>query len=460
MTIRDHDPIAEDSRTGSTIFQHDPIVFKLSNYFHLKLSTLKYITFTIIGIALLWPWNCFLSASGYYSERFINSPKLIKIYSSTMMSISTLTSTIYNFYLSQNQTNVNYNFRIKFGFYLTFFIFTIMAFSCILSFFIHLNDILFFNILMTMVLISSMATCLAQNGTMAIVNVLGSIYANAVMVGQAIAGVLPSSALIISILIVGDKKKVKDEHVDKDFGLFIYYITASLISMVSIGLLFLTTHCKEKQTYQRLNEIMEEPEEEEEGANVNEDVHQQKEFVPFTQLWSKLKLIVLTIFFTFSITLIFPIFASTVTSNNTNSSSKFFKKNIFIPFIYFVWNIGDLMGRLLCGYPKLKFLIKNPKNQIIYSLARLIFIPLFLTCNIHPEDSKFKPIINSDLWYILLQFLFGISNGQLCTSAFMTVAKYCDTNDEKEAAGGFTSVFLSFGLAAGSLFSYLLVFAI
>ena len=88
----------------------------------------------------------------------------------------------------------------------------------------------------------------------------------------------------------------------------------------------------------------------------------------------------------------------------------------------------------------------------------MIFIPLFLTCNIHP--GKKEPFIKSDLWYILLQLLFGISNGQLCTSAFMVVGDYCDTDDEKEAAGGFTTVFLSTGLAVGSVLSYLLVLVV
>ena len=85
-----------------------------------------------------------------------------------------------------------------------------MAVSCVSDWIIDMNDSAFFTTLMFMVLLSAMATCLAQNGTMAIVNVLGGIYANAVMVGQAVAGVLPACALIISILLVGDK--VSDQH--------------------------------------------------------------------------------------------------------------------------------------------------------------------------------------------------------------------------------------------------------
>ena len=76
---------------------HDPTIFQINGLLKIKLSQFKYFTFTVIGIALLWPWNCFLSASAYYGERFVNSPSLVKVYSSTMMSVSTITSTAYNF---------------------------------------------------------------------------------------------------------------------------------------------------------------------------------------------------------------------------------------------------------------------------------------------------------------------------------------------------------------------------
>lgn len=310
-----------------------------------------------------------------------------------------------------------------------------------------------------MVLTSAAATCLAQNGTMAIVNVMGEIYANAVMVGQAVAGVLPSCALIISILLVGDNSS-KEEKVGKDFGVFVYYITASLVCIISIGLLYWIEHHKSNTAYHKVNNSMEMGEEtvlqqDQDGSDVVEDVPTQKLFIPFSQLWAKLKLVVMTIFFTFGITLVFPVFASVVESTHTNLSYRLFSKQIYIPFIYLMWNFGDLMGRLMCGYPQLHMLITNPRTMFIYSLARLAFIPLFMTCNIHPGITE--PFIKSDFWYILLQTLFGISNGQLCTSAFMVVGRLCDSDDEKEAAGGFTTVFLSVGLAVGSVFSYLIV---
>lgn len=442
---------------------HNPVVLSVGP-FKCTLSQLRYFTFTMIGIALLWPWNCFLSASAYYGDRFVHTKLLVKIYSSTMMSVSTVVSTCYNYYLSQVQKGVNYTSRINIGLGLTIGVFVMMAFSCIMDLFIRMNDYAFFVGLMAMVLISAMATCLAQNGTMATVNVLGQIYTNAVMVGQAIAGTLPSIALILSILIMGETGALvtavegdDDYYVAKNFGVFMYYITASVVSAASIGLLILTNHYKNEAFYRSLDEIMLEEEGHCDESELEPQITIQTTYVPFSVLWSKLKLIVLTIFLTFSITLMFPVFASVVESVHVGSTHAIFRKSIYIPTIYLVWNLGDLVGRVACGAKNSVFLVQDPKTLIWYAVGRLLFIPLFMTCNIHPGSA---PVFASDTWYILLQFLFGFSNGQLCTSCFMVVGSHCDSDDEKEAAGGFTSVFLSVGLAVGSLLSYLLVFVV
>lgn len=44
--------------------------------------------------------------------------------------------------------------------------------------------------------------------------------------------------------------------------------------------------------------------------------------------------------------------------------------------------------------------------------------------------------------------------------SFMKVPEQLDNDDEKEAAGGFTNIFVSTGLALGSIISYVFVFII
>lgn len=461
---------AEEPATDGDSSIQDVVIWNLSETIKVRLSQIRYLTFTCIGVSLLWPWNCFLSASGYYSDRFSDSPSLGKVYSSSMMTIFTITSTASNYYLALRQKNVHYGRRINMGLSLMIGVFILMAFSCTVNFLLRMNDHVFFVLLMIMVFITSAATSLAQNGTMAMVNVLGSIYANGVMVGQAVAGILPSIALIISVLLLGnnersykqESKNLKGEN-EKDYGIFVYYIMTSLIALMSMLLFRWVGSYKRTESYSPLPE---EPREEESNDEMRaqettDDLEQntadicQTAYVPFSVLWLKLKPVVMTIFFIFCVTLAFPVFASKVESVRPNPLSKFFKKDIYIPFIFFMWNAGDLLGRVLCGMKNSRFLITSGKKLVIFSLLRIFFIPLFLTCNLYPGYKR--PIINSDTWHIILQFLFGWTNGQLATSCFMTVSNYCDNDNEKEAAGGFTTIFLSVGLACGSIFSYVLV---
>ncbi|PVH13678.1 uncharacterized protein CXQ87_001792 [Candidozyma duobushaemuli] len=144
----------------------------------------------MIGVALLWPWNCYLSASAYYGDRFSDTPGLSKAFSSTFMSVSTITTMLFSYYLSQKQEGVNYHKRIFVGMVVTVAIFAFLALTCFAEFFIFMKDYTFFALLMLTVLLSAMASSLAQNGALASANVLGSIYTNGVMVGQAIAGAL------------------------------------------------------------------------------------------------------------------------------------------------------------------------------------------------------------------------------------------------------------------------------
>lgn len=457
----------------------DQVVFRVSRTHYLKLSSLRYFTFLILGVALLWPWNLFLSASGYYGDRFHDSASIASTYSSTMMSISTITLAGLNYYLSRSQRDVDYSKRLKSGLWATVVIFVFMAMLCVSYALRSMKTHLFFFLLMLMVFASSIATCLAQNGTMAAANVSGPIYANAVMVGQAVAGVLASAALIISILIVGGTRIASQPVAEKNLGVAIYYASASVISAIALLLHYwCSRYIPPKSTqYQRLPTTGQRPassdidvqslasnevNENRTGANypVTSSDETESGAVPLSVLWQKLKLIVLAIFFTFAITLVFPVFASIIESTHVESHNVLLQRSIYIPLVYLIWNLGDLLGRVLCAVPLLRMLITSPRTMLIYSISRSVFIILFLTCNIHPGDPLRPALFRSDVWYLVLQLLFGILNGQLCTSCFMNVAECCDGDDEKKAAAAFTSLFLSFGLAAGSLLSYAVVFLV
>ncbi|ANZ77379.1 BA75_05004T0 [Komagataella pastoris] len=411
----------------------------LTGWFSLTVGQLQYAAFMAVGIALLWPWNCFLSASDFFADRLQEHRWLSANYSSSMMTVSTLTSTLCNVFLSQKQSGVDYSKRLVMGQTITIVVFAFMGLLCVWN--TGLNPIIFFVLVMINVALSSVAVSLSQVGAMAIVNVLGPIYANAVVVGNAVAGVLPSIALIISTALSGTHVAGKFQP-KRDYAVMAYFLTACLVSGIALVLFGLAeSHgpidvvAAPVHTSSTADEAIEEL-----GIPLEEE-----EYVPFSTLWAKLRFVALTIFTVFGVSLVFPVFASSIASANGINS------RIFVPLAFLLWNLGDLAGRLLCAYPK--FVTRSPIKLFIFSLARFLYIPLFALCNIHDRGG----LIHSDVLYLLLQLSFGVSNGLIYSSAFMIVGDIACGENEQKAASGFTAVFLSLGLACGSLGSYLVV---
>jgi equilibrative nucleoside transporter 1/2/3 len=129
---------------------------------------------------------------------------------------------------------------------------------------------------------------------------------------------------------------------------------------------------------------------------------------------------------------------------------RLFSREVFIPVAFLFWNAGDLIGRMSVIVPSLS-LAHRPWVLFVISVARLGFIPLYLLCNIGGRGA----IVQSDFFYLfVVQLLFGVSNGYLGSSCMMGAGQWVSV-DEREAAGGFMSMVLVGGLAAGSLMSFL-----
>lgn len=437
----------------ATILYHIPLL-----NLPIRLSTIKYVTFLLSGMASLWPWNCFLSASDYFQDRFSSSPILADNYSSSMMTVSTITSTLFNYYLSRRQQGVNYTQRLKNGNYLQMVIFVIMTLSVLIS---DSWTVFYFVFVMINVLLTSIGSCLTQVGMMALVNVQGSIYANATVVGNAIAGVLPSIAMIVAVMSNPTISLDKDTEInttqtmDRSFEAVKYFTTSVFMAILARFSIFVMEYY-EKRIYLPDTHISPDLNDEIDtidGSNdqllesmIGEVTEADSEFIGFKQLWSKLKYVESTIIITFALTLIFPVFAANVESNTIS-------KKLFIPLAFLVWNVGDLLGRIICASPLL--LITSEKLMITYSLGRICFIPLFLMCNIRNRGGSI-----GDIGYLLVQLFFGLTNGQLFSSSYMRIGMLLDTEAEQSAAAAFTALLINISLLAGSLASFVVVYAV
>jgi len=80
------------------------------------------------------------------------------------------------------------------------------------------------------------------------------------------------------------------------------------------------------------------------------------------------------------------------------------------PCILSSYLVGDYIGRTyIPSIPALQF-NSHPKILAL-SIARVIFVPLFLACNLSTTPGT--PYLNSDIMYLIILILFGITNGQV-----------------------------------------------
>jgi len=134
---------------------------------------------------------------------------------------------------------------------------------------------------------------------------------------------------------------------------------------------------------------------------------------------------------------------------------------LFTSFHFLVFNVGDWFGRYLCSFSRL--LIWCARRILLLSLARTLFIPLFLACNLHRDSSSpsTPPLINSDVFYMLLLFAFGVTNGyvsSLCQIAAPSLEHNPRLKGRKEdvdLAAPITSFCVVGGLVIGSILSFI-----
>ncbi|QEU62459.1 Fun26 [Kluyveromyces lactis] len=393
---------------------------------YIKLTDTNYLAFFLIGIALLWPWNSFLSASLYFQhDVFQDTSVYARIYISTMMTVSTISSVLSNIILSKIQHH--YTERIVSGLFFEIIVFTSLC--GVVLFHRWLSHLLSFIMIMFLVLVSSVATALSQTGVMAMANVFGPEYNHAVMVGQAVAGVLPS--LVLFMVSIFNQKQEQTAT-----GINLYFLSTSVMSFASIV------------AYKRSDiPIIG-------GDMAQRTADEPKVYVPFKVLFLKLRYLVLSIFTIFCVTLIFPVFAS-----NTYVVRFPLRNSEFIPFIFMLWNIGDLVGRIIAEHTFNSKML-TPRKIFIYSQLRILMVAVFFLFNVRNIRKNSHLGVFLDLSYSFWQFMFGLTNGLLASCSFMNVGRSLDTEDERKAAGGITNVFLSIGLASGSVISYLFAYII
>lgn len=377
----------------------------------------------------------FLAAFPYFQSRFHTSPWLLIHFPSAITSVSTLTGLAGMLLLTHFQRGASYPNRIIYSLCINICLSIILALSTVLYPSSSAN--VYFTFLMCIVFVTSAATSLCQNGLFAYVSKFGmGEYTQAIMVGHAVAGVLPCIARILSVLSTeeagAEQKKAK--------SVFGYFLTAVGISALALGAFLVLLNKHERKGKVVIN-----------GADgAEEDERSGRKVVGMWTLFRKLRWLALAIIICFGVTMLFPVFTQEIYSvRPAAEASRLFSPDCFVPLAFLVWNVGDLLGRILTLVPSL-VLTRYPRLLFFMSIFRCAFIPLYLLCNVHNRGA----FINSDFFYLfVVQFLFGVTNGYVASLCMMGAAERVNA-DEREAAGAFMGLMLFGGMAAGSLLSF------
>ena len=133
---------------------------------------------------------------------------------------------------------------------------------------------------------------------------------------------------------------------------------------------------------------------------------------------------------------------------------------IFSSLHFFVFNVGDFLGRLVCSWPPL--IIWSGRRLVVLSLLRTLFIPAFLLCNVQsPLSTDVRhPVISSDWMFMFILFSLGWSNGYVSTLGMIASAsvehnpRLKGRREDVDVAANVASFCLVGGLTIGSLISF------
>ncbi|KIV81035.1 hypothetical protein PV11_08488 [Exophiala sideris] len=444
---QEYEPLQNDADRDDTSMQDDTGDEEGEAAF----SWAEYAIFLLLGIAMLWAWNMFLAAAPYFQLRFRTSQWILDHFQAAEISVSTVTNLSSMIILTKLQKGASYPRRISASLVLNTLIFGVLTLSTL----VKVPAGVYFGFLLVAIFFASFSTGLIQNGLFSFASGFGrSEYTQAIMTGQAVAGVLPPLAQIISVLAVKRPDGAGSTDASPTSA-FIYFLTATAVSIIALLAFFylLRRHYHHNSLKSAAESTTNGTAEGDvitddariAGSDSDEVSPEERPSVSLTKLFLKMPFLCAAVFICFGVTMVFPVFTASIRSVGDVDSA------IFIPTAFLLWNIGDLVGRLSTLWRRIS-LTHYPFALFCLAMARLLFIPLYFLCNIKGKGA----VVSSDFFYlVIVQFLFGLSNGYLGSECMMGAGEWV-APDEREAAGGFMGLMLVSGLTVGSLLSFLL----
>ncbi|EIE23913.1 hypothetical protein COCSUDRAFT_62444 [Coccomyxa subellipsoidea C-169] len=141
-----------------------------------------------------------------------------------------------------------------------------------------------------------------------------------------------------------------------------------------------------------------------------------------------------------------------------SSKGRFFG-DLFVPFIFLVFNAGDFVGRLAAGLEPWRSQAPPMAFLIVYSAARALIVGGLVLCNVVTAAPWQLPVLlKSDAWPIGLTLLLGLTNGHLTSLAMMHAPATLPRGFARDRCGPILNLALTIGCTLGSVIAFAITY--
>ncbi|KAM4583888.1 equilibrative nucleoside transporter 1-like isoform 1-T1 [Odontesthes bonariensis] len=419
-----------------------------------------WLIFFMLGLGTLLPWNFFMTATTYFTSRLKDSSaahssanqteeagdrrSVLEAKFNNVMTLCAmlplLLCTCLNSFL---HTLIAQRLRVMGSLLVIMFVFVVTAVLVK----VPLEPLPFFSVTMAKIVIINSFGAVLQGSLFGMAGLLPASYTTPIMSGQGLAGTFAAFAMICAIASGSDIQ-------DAAFG---YFITACGVIFLSVLSYVLLPKLEFYQFYQERKKKLRSEDEQNSVSLTNTEIkdtaaadQRGQHDISMMKIFKKIWVLALLVCFTFTVTIgTFP--AITADTRSTLAGGGAWDM-YFIPVSCFLlFNLCDWAGRSLtavCMWPS-----KDSMILRVSILCRVVFVPLFMLCNVQPRFSL--PIyFHHDGFFIVFMVLFAFSNGYLA-SLCMCYGPKNVLPHEAETAGAIMAFFLSLGLALGAAVSFI-----
>ncbi|KAE9404472.1 hypothetical protein BT96DRAFT_964197 [Gymnopus androsaceus JB14] len=366
----------------------------------------------VLGCAVLLPWNALITATPYFLSRLAGSS-----FQSTFSSYLSITFTLSNFLFLAHATATSKQMSPSRQTIISLLGLAALCFLLTLSTLITISPGIFFAFVLLNGIVQAAFGSYLQTSVIALYRPMLS--------GQAAVAIVVSSVQVLSALASVDSSSKSISRRDGDpeeRAAFIFFGLSTIFLLFSVAaqrwLVSMPAYYAVAGTLETRKPGPELGTDDEHRALVSSGPSQI--FTEKQRIWRIAKTNVLfevAVAYVFMVTLaVFPPITASVQPTNPNMHPLLFTSIHFL-----VFGAGDFSGRYICSFPRL--LVWSAKRLMALSLSRTLFIVLFLLCNVQrPASSPIPaaPIINSDFFFMLILFAFGLSNGYVSSLCMMS----------------------------------------